>query len=190
MIGRLFKSAQQPHQQATDLDVLRKYHRFLWEDDKYAGFDRWEERVARKYYNTLYREYCIADLSRYKENKIAMRWRVEKEVIDGKGQFICGAKGCTLVEQPPDQAVQKRVTLTGWQVNFAYMEGDQRKNAIVKLRLCPDCSDKLNFHHKQRRLKRGEKLTDREEDDKQRKSSRAHDDDEDGFNQLTCDLLI
>lgn len=29
-----------------------------------------EKEVARKYYDKLFKEYCIADLSRYKENKV------------------------------------------------------------------------------------------------------------------------
>lgn len=31
-----------------------------------------------RYYDKLFKEYTICDLSRYKENKIANRWRVEK----------------------------------------------------------------------------------------------------------------
>jgi hypothetical protein len=41
-----------------------------------------------RYYSKLFKEYCIADLSRYKERKIGMRWRVEKEVVVGKGQGL------------------------------------------------------------------------------------------------------
>ena len=26
---------------------------------------------------------------------MGMRWRTEREVVAGKGQFICGAKGCS-----------------------------------------------------------------------------------------------
>lgn len=82
-----------------------------------------EKRLAKKYYDKLFKEYCISDLSRYKENKVtdkkvlftakpmritssyliwlslgksfwqcyypklqvALRWRIEKEVIEGKG---------------------------------------------------------------------------------------------------------
>ena len=66
-----------------------------------------------------------------------MRWRIEKEVVDGKGQFICGEKKCDIKEG-----------LKSWEVNFAYVEHGERKNALVKLRLCPDCSYKLNYHHK------------------------------------------
>jgi len=28
------------------------------------------KRLAKKYYDKLFKEYCIADLSRYKENKV------------------------------------------------------------------------------------------------------------------------
>jgi protein FRA10AC1 len=45
------------------------------------------KRLAKKYYDKLFKEYCIADLSRYKENRVAMRWRIEKEVQTGKGCF-------------------------------------------------------------------------------------------------------
>jgi protein FRA10AC1 len=51
-----------------------------------------------------------------------MRWRIEKEVIDGKGQFVCGAKKCSIGEG-----------LKTWEVNFAYMEESIKKNALVKL---------------------------------------------------------
>lgn len=29
-----------------------------------------EKRLAKKYYDRLYKEYCVADLSKYKENKV------------------------------------------------------------------------------------------------------------------------
>lgn len=32
--------------------------------------------------------------SLYKENKVALRWRIEKEIVTGKGQFICGERKC------------------------------------------------------------------------------------------------
>ena len=28
------------------------------------------------------------------ESKVGLRWRTEREVVVGKGQFACGAKGC------------------------------------------------------------------------------------------------
>ncbi|XP_063095450.1 protein FRA10AC1 isoform X2 [Cavia porcellus] len=68
----------------TDLDVIRENHRFLWNEEDEMEMT-WEKRLAKKYYDKLFKEYCIADLSRYKENKFGFRWRIEKEVISGKG---------------------------------------------------------------------------------------------------------
>ena len=48
-------------------------------------------RLARRYYSKLFREFCIADLSRHKEGRVGLRWRTQREVVAGKGQFICGA---------------------------------------------------------------------------------------------------
>ncbi|CAL1528490.1 unnamed protein product [Lymnaea stagnalis] len=122
-----------------DFDVIKEHHQFLWDESEAAEVS-WEKRLAKKYYDKLFKEYCIADLSRYKENKIGMRWRIEQEVIDGKGQFICGNKACKETEDESG--------LRSWEVNFAYVESGQKKNALVKLRLCPDCSYKLNYRSK------------------------------------------
>ncbi|CAH0552532.1 unnamed protein product [Brassicogethes aeneus] len=125
----------------TDADVIRKNHRFLWEGEDKA--DTWELQFAKKYYDKLFREYCIADLSLYRENKLALRWRIKQEVIIGKGQFICGNKKCCEKED-----------LRTWEVNFRYMEEGKKKNALIKIRLCPECSRKLNYHSKKREVKR------------------------------------
>lgn len=53
----------------TDLDVIRENHKFLWEEDDVA--DSWEKQLAKKYYDKLFKEYCICDLTRYKENKVS-----------------------------------------------------------------------------------------------------------------------
>ncbi|XP_057682034.1 protein FRA10AC1 [Corythoichthys intestinalis] len=125
----------------TDSDVLRENHRFLWRDEDEEDMT-WEKELAKKYYDKLFKEYCIADLSRYKENKFGFRWRTETEVVSGKGQFQCGNKRC-----------EKQEGLKSWEVNFAYVEQGDKRNALVKLRLCPECSFKLNFHHKRKEVK-------------------------------------
>lgn len=124
----------------TDYDVLRASHRFIWDDDAPAT---WEQKLAKKYFDKLFKEYAIADLTYYKVNKIALRWRIEKEVISGKGQFSCGNKFCNESEQ-----------LRSWEVNFGYVEQGEKKNSLVKLRLCPPCSEKLNYQTKRREVKR------------------------------------
>ncbi|CAD5120580.1 DgyrCDS9145 [Dimorphilus gyrociliatus] len=151
----------------TDLDVIRENHRFLWEESE-DEIDSWEKKLAKKYWDKLYKEYCIADLSRYKENKIGMRWRTEKEVVIGKGQFICGNKRCEIHKQ-----------LTSWEVNFGYVEENQEKNALVKLRLCPSCSDKLNYHHKRRKAKaKKRKHSDSSEEDDEKVERKRNKDEE------------
>lgn len=46
----------------------------------------WEKRVAKKYYDKLFKEFALVDLKYYKESRIAMRWRNENEVFRGKGE--------------------------------------------------------------------------------------------------------
>lgn len=105
----------------SDRDVVFENLRFIWNEEDVPT--SWEETLAKKYYDKLFREYCICDLSRFKENKIANRFRVEKEIVSGKGQFVCGEKSC-----------QEVVGLRTWEVNFAYSERGERKNALVKIR--------------------------------------------------------
>ncbi|EYB84144.1 hypothetical protein Y032_0322g2440 [Ancylostoma ceylanicum] len=93
-----------------------------------------------------HREYCIIDLTYFKKNKIAMRWRTEGEVRSGKGQFICGAKKCSVQDD-----------LSSWEVNFSYSEGGERKNALVKVRLCRQCSEMLNYGSQRRRVEKKKK---------------------------------
>ena len=151
----------------TDLDVIKENHKFLWDDDEEGEEMSWGQRIAKKYYEKLFKEYCITDLSRYKENKVAMRWRIEKEVVAGKGQFTCGARKC-----------EEKETLRTWEVNFGYVEQGEKKNALVKVRLCPDCSYKLNYHHKKKEVtkkpkkrKKGKKKKDKKDRKRSHSSS-------------------
>lgn len=139
----------------NDYGVLVEHHRFLWDERDDTG--SWEKSLAKSYYDRLFKEYAISDLSRYKENKIALRWRTEKEVVEGKGQFVCGNKPCVVMEG-----------LESWEVNFGYMEEGEKKNALVKLRLCAECSRKLNYCHKKKRWKKDSKHSSSEKDRKRK----------------------
>jgi protein FRA10AC1 len=148
---------EKPVKPLTEGDVLRKHYQFVFDDEtsqtgaaetNSAANDDWGRRLARRYYEQLFKEYAIADLSRYKERQIALRWRIEKEVIDGKGQFICGEQQC--------QATQG---LKSWEVNFAYKEHGTTKHALVKLRLCHECTEKLHIiQNKKVRKEGGERI--------------------------------
>lgn len=130
-----------------DIQVLQENHRFIWSDEDLNSNElTWGQRVAKKYYERLFKEYCIIDLSHYKENKFGMRWRTETEVFEGKGQFICGAKRCL-----------EKNELTSWEVLFGYMEHGKKQSALVKIRLCMQCSVKLNYHRQYKKIIKNEK---------------------------------
>eukprot|EP00882_Tetradesmus_deserticola_P028362 GHRQ01031593.1.p1 GENE.GHRQ01031593.1~~GHRQ01031593.1.p1 ORF type:complete len:203 (+),score=86.37 GHRQ01031593.1:320-928(+) len=73
-----------------------------------------------------------------------MRWRTKQEVVSGKGQFTCGARGCS-----------EAAGLCSYEVNFAYVEAGQPRQALVKLRLCAGCGQKLNYGREQQYRKVG-----------------------------------
>ncbi|OEL16933.1 Protein FRA10AC1 [Dichanthelium oligosanthes] len=95
--------------------------------------------------------YCIADMTQYKKGKIGLRWRTEKEVISGKGQFICGNRHC-----------DEKHGLGSYEVNFSYVEAGEQKQALVKLVACKSlivvhyerCAEKLAYK-RQKEKERG-----------------------------------
>lgn len=56
----------------TDHDVIRENHRFLWDEEDSP--DTWEAQLAKKYYDKLFKEYCICDLTMYKSNKVRLKF--------------------------------------------------------------------------------------------------------------------
>lgn len=87
--------------------------------------------------------------SRYKENKIGLRWRTKEEVLSGKGQFICGNIACERVEGMKFQvSFDHRIDLHSYEVLFTYKEQSEIKNTFVKLRICPECAYVPSFNEK------------------------------------------
>jgi protein FRA10AC1 len=117
---------------ADDMSTVRSTFRFLRSDEDDNELSAWEARLARRYYDKLFKEYCVADLSRYRERKIGLRWRTASEVKSGKGQFFCGEKKC-----------HNTTDLASYEVHFGYVEAGEKKEALVKLRACPGCARKL-----------------------------------------------
>ncbi|KAI9088307.1 folate-sensitive fragile site protein Fra10Ac1-domain-containing protein [Phlyctochytrium arcticum] len=153
----------------TEIQILKERHRFLRDDEDDVGAD-WESRLAKKYYDRLFKEYCLANLSKFKTGQIALRWRTQREVISGKGQFICGNLACDVSEKESRNARNRSArrasdndhveasdpTLRSWEVNFRYEEVGTIHNALIKLRLCNDCAYMLNYRkikESRRRLK-------------------------------------
>jgi len=132
----------------TDADILRDNHRFIRSEAE-NDESTWEKRMAKKYYDRLFKEYALVEFG--KKGKLGMRWRVEKEVIGGKGQFVCANTKCNENEK-----------LMSYEVSFGYSEKDDsgtpiRKQTLVKVRLCPECGYKLNYK-KIKELKKEERM--------------------------------
>ena len=118
----------------TDLLELQSVHQFVRdseEDVKLRG--DWKIRMARRYYDRLYKEFAIFDVSRHREGLLGMRWRTEDEVISGKGQTLCGGKGC-----------QVNTDLRSYEMPFQYTQNGSAKCELVKVRACKGCFKKLS----------------------------------------------
>ena len=134
--GRLpAQPSELPSDFKSDEDTLRESYRFIRTDDDDAESESsWEVNLAMRYYSRLFREYAIADLSRYKESRLGLRWRTQHEVVSGKGQFICGCVGC-----------EEQQGLSSYEVPFGYVEAGVKKRALVKVRLCKKHAGQLNY---------------------------------------------
>ncbi|CAG0882085.1 unnamed protein product [Cyprideis torosa] len=131
----------------NDFTVLEENHRFVWTAKDEV--DSWEAKLAKKYYDKLFHEYGICDLRYHQLGKVAIRWQTEAEVVSGKGQFTCAEKFCKNKETS---------SLRTWEVNFAYVEKGEKRNTLVKLRLCPECSVKLNYKSQRREVKKKRRM--------------------------------
>ncbi|KAL2461253.1 Folate-sensitive fragile site protein Fra10Ac1 [Abeliophyllum distichum] len=156
------KSVQDKLPVKTDQDTLREGYRFIRteEDDMNPS---WEQRLVKRYYDKLFKEYCIADMSQYKTGKIGLRWRTEKEVISGKGQFVCGNKHCN-----------EKDGLSSYEVNFSYYEAGENKQALVKLVTCERCAEKLFY----KKRKEEEQLRQKGKDNDLKKRDRSESEDD------------
>lgn len=74
-------AAPDPKSCPSDLDILRANHKFIRSEEDDDG--TWESKLAKRYYEKLYKEYVIADLAGYKKGQVGFRWRTEPEVLQG-----------------------------------------------------------------------------------------------------------
>lgn len=85
--------------------------------------------MAARYYAKLHREFAIIDLSH--DGVCGLRWRTEREVIDGKGEVWCGARKCD------------RKGVVTYELPFSYRENGENKLELVKVRVCEACGRKV-----------------------------------------------
>ncbi|KAL5504205.1 hypothetical protein ACEPAH_8279 [Sanghuangporus vaninii] len=161
MYGRASNSRPPVPTGLTEFDILKASHRFLREEDDpdtNADADRnadgsWGDRLAQKYYDSLYREFAVCDLKHYKSGNFALRWRTEEEVINGAGEETCGNTRCPL-HLPSSTSTSTPIPgLKTVELPFAYEEHGERKSALVKVVLCDACLRKLMW--KREREKKG-----------------------------------
>eukprot|EP01029_Cantina_marsupialis_P029018 TRINITY_DN778398_c0_g1_i1.p1 TRINITY_DN778398_c0_g1~~TRINITY_DN778398_c0_g1_i1.p1 ORF type:complete len:271 (-),score=76.13 TRINITY_DN778398_c0_g1_i1:576-1388(-) len=124
----------------------------------------YDDLVAKRFHDKLFKTFALADLSLFKKGKIGLRWRSQKEVEESKGTKICGAIGCGNVEGLKD-----------YELLFNYVEHGENKSTMVKVRVCPFCAPKLNYkrmkekerEHHRRKRRHHRKRKRREQDDEQ-----------------------
>lgn len=150
----------------TDQQMLAEQHQFIRDRDVEDNDDTEDShgiKLAKQYESKLYREFCVANLSKYKQGLIGLRWRTENEVITGRGQDSCGSLTC---KNKNKRASRNEIELHTLEVNFAYVELGEHKNALVKIRLCKKCTKKMSKANKikSKKRKRESSSSDSEED--------------------------
>jgi len=132
----------------NDFDALKDAHQFIRDDDEDISSLSYDDAIAVKYYRSLFKEYACCDLKHYKTGAIALRWRTEREVISGAGQFTCGNTRCACHE-PASMRERQPPQLVTLELPFAYVEQGEQKSALVKVVLCRRCRKKLTWKRDQ-----------------------------------------
>ncbi|PCH42047.1 hypothetical protein WOLCODRAFT_72611 [Wolfiporia cocos MD-104 SS10] len=158
--GSSSKAVTQPSGR-TEFEILKASHKFLRDDeDNPSNNLSWNEQLAKKYYDNLYREFAVCDLKHYKSGNFALRWRTESEVISGAGEMTCGNTRCQLHEQHEIDVAHP--SLKTIELPFSYVEGGERKFALVKVVLCDRCLKKLMWKRNKEKEKERERLGERD----------------------------
>ena len=118
--------------------------------------------LAKKYYDQLFKTYCVADLRHFDRNKIGMRWRTETEVKHGKGQFVCGATDCSTQKRLSTWEASADFYCFGepicvLQVNFSYNEHGQNEKCARQAAAVQRLLTQAQFSFDQKAHKKGEK---------------------------------
>ncbi|KAG1796264.1 folate-sensitive fragile site protein Fra10Ac1-domain-containing protein [Suillus plorans] len=125
----------------TEFDILKASHKFLRDGADDEASTSWNDRLAQKYYESLYREFAICDLKHYRSGNFSLRWRTETEVLSGTGETTCANARCL-------EHAASSTSLTTLELPFTYEEHGQRKEALVKVVLCSKCVRKIMWKRK------------------------------------------
>ncbi|GBE87876.1 hypothetical protein SCP_1201010 [Sparassis crispa] len=151
-----------PRAGTSEFDILKASHKFLREDDKQSELS-WDEQLAKKYYQSLYREFAVCDLKHYKSGNFSLRWRTESEVISGAGETTCGNTRCPLHTESGMRERTVTPSLQTLELPFSYIEEGENKFALVKVVLCAKCQKKLVWKRTKEREEEKVERKEREE---------------------------
>ncbi|GAA5888364.1 hypothetical protein JCM5296_003306 [Sporobolomyces johnsonii] len=187
------RGARPPTPQSKhELDILKERHQFVRSSDVDPSTLSWEDQLAAKYYDSLFKEFAIVNLKHYKSGAIALRWRTEDELLAGIGHLTCASLRCRFhapsparlseveasegggggVVDPDSTAPLVETRLEETEMNFGYVEGGERKSALVKVVLCRECAKRLRYgRERAREMREGKAVVpttgggDRDEED-------------------------
>ncbi|KAK6535576.1 hypothetical protein TWF694_002031 [Orbilia ellipsospora] len=179
----------------TERDLLEQEFQFLRDDADNgveSGRQDTAKEIAKKYYDNLFREFALIDLSRWREGQVALRWRTKQEVLQGLGQFTCASLTCPRHAAPTEDSLEfsldseegdGMVPLETIEMNFGYVEKGIKKNALVKVCVCEKCAGKLHKVKGSSKRRGGSKEREREREEKKSRERRErrhrrHGDDE------------
>ncbi|GAA5882077.1 hypothetical protein JCM16303_005592 [Sporobolomyces ruberrimus] len=145
-----------------ELDILKERHQFVRSNQVDPATLSWEDQLASKYYDSLFKEFAIVNLKHWRSGQIGLRWRTEDEVIQGTGHLTCASMRCSyhtpsqdlvsqalldeddpLIVDPESSKPLVHTRLEETEMNFGYVEEGIKKSAVVKVVLCKECGRKL-----------------------------------------------
>lgn len=94
-------------------------------------------RAARRFYDSLIKDVALVDLSLVGDGRIGLRWRIEEEVLEFKGDRVCASLACS-----------SRGPLLAYELPFRSKDSE---DALVKVRVCQDCARSLVRAYPKRR---------------------------------------
>ncbi|KWU47279.1 hypothetical protein RHOSPDRAFT_30695 [Rhodotorula sp. JG-1b] len=125
-----------------ELDVLQERHQFVRDSRVDPSTLPWEDQLASKFYDSLFKEYAVVNLKHYKSGAVALRWRTEEEVLSGIGHLTCGSLRCRYHEPSPSiVAAQQQADdtsssiFTTSEANIASLADPDSETPLVEARL-------------------------------------------------------
>lgn len=91
------------------------------------------------------------DLKHYKTRQIALRWRTAEEVLASIGETTCASLRCPYHNPSPEQLSEMdergidMPSLQAFELPFAYVEAGEKKQALVKVKVCDKCARKITY---------------------------------------------